>query len=61
MLKLQRLLWTCRLDSSGQDMVEYALLAGLVAVASGLFVPDLSASMKTIYERLASKLAQAAS
>ncbi len=61
MLKLQRLLWTCWLNSSGQDLVEYALLAGLVAVASGLFVPDLSASLRTIFERLASKLEQAAS
>lgn len=48
-------------DQHGQDLVEYALLAGLAAVASGLFVPDMSASMKTIYSRLASKLAQAAS
>ena len=47
-------------DERGQDLVEYALLAGLAAVASGLFVPDMSASMTTIYSRLASKLAQAA-
>ncbi len=62
---MQRLLMTVlRLkiwrDERGQDMVEYALLASLAAVASGLFVPDLSASMTTIYSRLASKLAQAA-
>ena len=48
-------------NDDGQDMVEYALLAGLTAVASGLFVPDLSASMTAIYSRLASKLVQAAS
>lgn len=48
-------------DEGGQDLVEYALLAGLAAVASGLFVPDLSASMNTVYSRLASKLVQAAS
>ena len=48
-------------DTRGQDLVEYALLAGLAAVASGLFVPDMSASMSSIYSRLASKLAQAAS
>jgi Flp pilus assembly pilin Flp len=48
-------------DEIGQDLVEYALLAGLAAVASGLFVPDLSASMNTLYSRLASKLVQAAS
>jgi Flp pilus assembly pilin Flp len=48
-------------DEHGQDLVEYALLAGLAAVASGLFVPDMSASMTTIYSRVASKLVQAAS
>ena len=48
-------------EERGQDMVEYALLAGLAAVASGLFVPDMSASMTKIYSRLASKLVQAAS
>jgi Flp pilus assembly pilin Flp len=48
-------------DEIGQDLVEYALLAGLAAVASGLFVPDLSASMSSIYSRLASKLVEAAS
>ena len=48
-------------EQDGQDMLEFALLAGLVAVASGLFVPDISESMGTIYSRLASKLTQAAS
>jgi Flp pilus assembly pilin Flp len=48
-------------DERGQDLVEYALLAGLAAVASGLFVPEMSASMTSIYSRLASKLVQAAS
>jgi len=46
-------------EDSGQDLVEYALLAGLVAVASGLFVPSITASMDTIYSRLASKLVEA--
>lgn len=48
-------------DCRGQDMVEFALLAGLVAVASGLFLPGISESMDTIYSRMASKLAEAAS
>ena len=46
-------------DQRGQDLVEYALLAGLVAVATGLFAPSLSASMGTVYSKLASKLVQA--
>ncbi|MCB1020578.1 MAG: Flp family type IVb pilin [Acidobacteria bacterium] len=47
-------------EERGQDLVEYALLASLTAVASALFVPELSVSMNTIYSRLASKLVQAA-
>ena len=46
-------------DARGQDLVEYALLAGLVAVASVLFLPGMSESMSQIYSRLANKLVQA--
>ena len=45
-----------RFDESGQDLVEYALLAGLVAVAAGLFGGSISDGMQVIYSRLASKL-----
>ena len=51
--------WTIWKDSHGQDMVEYALLAALVAVGSGLFMPELQESMGTIYSRMKSKLIQA--
>lgn len=56
-------IWRFRLwwDERGQDLVEYALLAGLVAVASGLFIPQVSESMQTVYSRMASKLSEAAS
>jgi Flp pilus assembly pilin Flp len=62
-MKILTILFRIRLwrDQHGQDLVEYALLAGLAAVASGLFVPDMSASMTKIYSRVASKLVQAAS
>ena len=59
---LNRIIMRLRLlaeDAEGQDLVEYALLAALVAVASGLFVPSVAASMDTIYSRVASKLVQA--
>lgn len=59
-LRLYSRLSVCR-DERGQDLVEYALLASLTAVAAGLFVPDLSANMTTIYSRLASKLVEASS
>ena len=43
-----------------QDLVEYALLAGFVALAGGFFAPGMTESMDTIYSRLASKLVEAA-
>lgn len=46
-------------DERGQDIVEFALLASLAAVASALFVPDLSNNMDRIYSRLSSKLIEA--
>ena len=54
-------IWKLRIlkDTCGQDLVEYALLAGFVAVAAGVFIPDVSASLSTIYTRLASKLVEA--
>ena len=47
MTGITRLLWRVALwsDESGQDMVEYALLASLVAVGSGLFAPSISENM----------------
>ena len=51
--------WTIWNDSHGQDLVEYALLAGLVAVASGLFLPGMEDSMGAIYSRMKSKLIEA--
>jgi len=53
------ILWALCRDQRGQDLVEYALMAGFVAVAAGALFPDLSGSMSTIYSRLASKLVEA--
>jgi Flp pilus assembly pilin Flp len=51
--------WRVWQDLHGQDMVEFALLASLVAVASALFMPELRESMDTIYSRMHSKLIEA--
>ena len=63
MNRIREMLWTLAIwkDIGGQDLVEYALLAGFIAVAAGVFVPDLSTSMSKIYSRLASKLVEAGS
>lgn len=47
-------------DAEGQDMVEYALLAGFVAVAAGALLPAISASVSTIFSRMSSVLVTAA-
>ena len=47
-------------DNRGQDLVEYALMAGFVAVAAGAVMPGVATSISTIYSNIASTLASAA-
>ncbi len=47
-------------DVEGQDLVEYALLAGFVAVAAGALLPGISTSISTIFSRMGSVLTAAA-
>ena len=50
--------WFCRLkvwhDTRAQDMVEYALVAGLVAVAAGATLPPVATSISTIFSKMTS-------
>ena len=48
-------------DNEGQDLVEYALLAGFVAVAAGALLPGISDSISLIFSKMASVLSAAAS
>ena len=41
-------------DTSGQDLVEYALAAGLVAVAAVACMPALSTTVSTVFTKIAS-------
>ena len=47
-------------DNEGQDLVEYALLAGFVAVAAGALLPGISDSISVIFSKMASVLSTAA-
>lgn len=47
-------------EQEGQDLVEYALLAGFVAVAAGALLPAISTSISTIFSRMGSVLTAAA-
>ena len=48
-------------DRRGQDLIEYALMAGFVAVAAGAIMPSVSTSISTIFSSVASVMAAAAS
>ena len=48
-------------DRRGQDLVEYALMAGFVAVAAGAIMPGVSSSISTIFSQVASVMTAAAS
>jgi pilus assembly protein Flp/PilA len=47
-------------DKRGQDLIEYALMAGFVAVAAGAIMPGVSTSISTIFSKIASVMTQAA-
>ena len=48
-------------DTRGQDLIEYALMAGFVAVAAGAIMPGVATSISTIFSKVASVLADASS
>ncbi|MBI3695021.1 MAG: Flp family type IVb pilin [Acidobacteria bacterium] len=60
MKNLSRLYVALLNDNRGQDLVEYALLAGFIAVAAGALLPGISTSISTIFSRMGSVLANAA-
>ena len=43
-------------DTRGQDLIEYALMAGFVAVAAGAVMPTMSTSISTIFSKIGSVL-----
>ena len=47
-------------DNHGQDLIEYALMAGFVAVAAGALMPTVSASISTVFSKISSVMASAA-
>ena len=47
-------------DDRGQDLVEYALLAGFIAVAAGAFLPNIANEISIIFSKMQSLLNRAA-
>jgi len=62
MNKFTNLVWKMRIlkDTKGQDLIEYALMAGFVAVAAGAIMPNVSNSISTIFRAISGHLANAA-
>jgi pilus assembly protein Flp/PilA len=54
-LKLQ--IWK---DTKGQDLIEYALMAGFVAVAAGAIMPGVASSISVIFSKISSVMTGAA-
>lgn len=52
--RLKKLAWSVRIlgDTRGQDLIEYALMAGFVAVAAGAVMPGVGDSINTIFSRV---------
>jgi pilus assembly protein Flp/PilA len=48
-------------DTKGQDLVEYALMAGFVAVAAGAIMPGVASSINVIFSQVNSVMILAAS
>ena len=53
----------CRLkrwrETHGQDLIEYALMAGFIAVAAGAALPRVGPIISTIFSKVASQLVKA--
>ncbi|HEY3838838.1 MAG TPA: Flp family type IVb pilin [Bryobacteraceae bacterium] len=48
-------------ETQGQDLIEYALMAGFVAVAAGALMPNISTSIGTVFSKVGSVMSGAAS
>ena len=60
MTRLYTFLSKLRRDERAQDMVEYALLAGFIAVAAGGLLPGIADGISTIFSKMGSLVNNAA-
>jgi pilus assembly protein Flp/PilA len=63
MKKLNQLILNARVwtDMKGQDLVEYALMSGFVAVAAGAIMPGVSINISKIFSSVASTMTKSGS
>ena len=48
-------------DTDGQDLIEYALMAGFVAMSAGAIMPGVASSINVIFSQVNSIMVTAAS
>lgn len=58
-----RLIWKLKIwkDNHGQDLIEYALMAGFVAIAAGATMPAVASNVSKIFSKVSSVMTAAAS
>lgn len=59
---LRTVLWRIRLlceEDEAQDLIEYALMAGFVAVAAGAIMPGVATSVSRIFSKVGSVMSNA--
>jgi Flp pilus assembly pilin Flp len=63
MQTIKNFVWNLRIasDMKGQDLIEYALMAGFVAVAAGAIMPGVANSISLVFSSIASIMVGAAS
>ena len=61
MNKLSTFFSNLKNDNQGQDLIEYALMAGFVAVAAGAILPNISSQIAVIFTAVETRLTAAAS
>ena len=63
MKTITNLVWNLRMwkDTRGQDLIEYALMAGFVAVAAGAIMPGVASQISVIFSKVSSSLTAAGS
>jgi len=52
LLKLAVKLQQVAKDTRGQDLIEYALMAGFVAVAAGAIMPGVAVSINLVFSKV---------
>jgi Flp pilus assembly pilin Flp len=60
LLKVVGMARNLKQDIKGQDLIEYALMAGFVAVAAGALMPSVSSSISTVFSKIGSVMTLAA-